>query len=101
MLVYTYLEAILLSADELLVAAQGYRRFALYRRRYSGISLLVTLGTLADIEVVQECGFRIFLQLPMALMEPTMPKQFPMGVDADCFRSVLLFVCACFLCLHN
>ena len=29
------------------------------------------------------------LQLPMALMEPTRPKQYPMGVDADCSRSVL------------
>ena len=29
------------------------------------------------------------LQLPMALMEPTRPKQYPMGVDADCSRFVL------------
>ena len=29
------------------------------------------------------------LQLPMVFMVPTRPKQYPMGVDADCSRFVL------------
>ena len=36
-----------------------YRRSALPLTCYSGITLLVCLDTLADIEVVQACGFRI------------------------------------------
>ena len=45
------------------------------------------LDTLADFEVLKNCGFSFLLQLPMALLESIRPKQYPMVVDADCSRS--------------